>query len=70
MRGLNLQIICREDAPKVFRRYWDYTLPIRKFMADTSEEAVQVRRDTDSNMLLQPSVQYIVHIVCYMHVAA
>ncbi len=54
----------------MFRRYWDYTLPIRKFMADTSEEAVQVRRDTDSNMLLQPSVQYIVHIVCYMHVAA
>ena len=33
---------CREDAPKVFRRYWEYTLPIRRFMADTSEEAMQV----------------------------
>lgn len=38
------QLPCREDAPKVFRRYWDYTLPIRKFMADTSEEAMQVTR--------------------------
>ncbi len=33
---------CREDAHKVFRRYWEYTLPIREFMAATSEEAVQV----------------------------
>lgn len=32
----------RDDAPNVFRRYWEYTLPIRKFMAGTSEEAVQV----------------------------
>ena len=39
----------------MFRRYWDYTLPIRKFMADPSEEAVQVGSGTDS-MLLQDSV--------------
>ena len=38
---------CREDAPKVFRRYWEYTLPIRKFMADTSEEAIQVTAVTN-----------------------
>ena len=35
--------VCRDDAPNTFRRYWEYTLPIRKFMAGTSEEAVQVR---------------------------
>ena len=30
----------------MFRRYWEYTPPIREFMAATSEEAIQVHTDT------------------------
>ena len=37
----------REDAQKVFRRYWEYTPPIREFMAATSKEAIQVLTDTN-----------------------
>lgn len=36
-------MLSREDAGRVAKLYWEFTLPIRKFMIDPSEEGKLVR---------------------------